>query len=198
MKAGQFFRKNILIIAGLALPALVMIFFMVSTMMPTHIKNPPKYDLVFAVQDYTTNNRSPLNINFVVKDGVLYAQYIKNIQNHYYNWKKLYLYNAKTQTVKQLSFGFPAKYTNFEGMKEEVVAATKNMKFDTTLQSPDGYQLAQRCHRRSTGIFGELFIGNRYNYPCLKKEGTSINLMGNEAKNYYYAGHFQFIGWVIP
>ncbi|WP_367607787.1 hypothetical protein [Legionella sp. W05-934-2] len=197
MKVGAFFRNNILIIAGLGLPALVMIIFMVSTMIPTKIENPPKYSLVFAIQDYSSGNQTPISVNFVVKDGILYAQYTKNANSSYYYWKKLYLYDAKTEKIKQLSFGLPTNIDKIEGVQEAVVESTQGLKLDTTLQSPDGYQLLQQCNTRPTGLFGELFIGSRYNYPCLKKGGTDIRLMGKAEKNYYYPGSIQFIGWVI-
>lgn len=196
MKIGKTVQNNILIIAGIGLPALVMIAFMVATLVPSPIGNPPKYNLVFAVQDYSSTNQSPLNVHFVVKDKTLYAQYTPNNRNQYYRWKKLYLYDAKTQKIKQLSFGFPANLDKIKGMKEAVVDATKDLKLDTTLEAPDGYQLMQRCYRHSTGLFGELFLGSRSNYPCLKKNGNGIPLMNNDGRRYYYPGQVQFIGWV--
>jgi hypothetical protein len=47
-----------------------------------------------------------------------------------------------------------------EGTREETVEATKNLKLDTTLQSPDGYELAYDGYSHS-GLLNDVFLGRR-------------------------------------
>ncbi|MDX1836534.1 hypothetical protein DIZ81_01060 [Legionella taurinensis] len=196
---GEWVKHNLLLIIGLVLPVLLMVVFMLSTLIPTVVSNPPRYDMVFAIQDYSSSVAAPVNVNLVVKQGVLTAQYTKSPNVNAYGWKKLYLYEAKTQKVRELPFAFPSDSGTMQGMVEQPVEATKGMKLDTTLESPDGYQLSYRGHSNSGGLFGQLLWGGSYNnQACLRKGSQCIKLMGNDNRGYYYPGYVQFIGWVIP
>ena len=142
MPKKNFFKENFVLIVGLSLPVLLIVGFMVASSLPQVLSDPPKYDLVFSTTDYPPNaNNIPISVRLVVKDGVLTAQYARTPVapgNFPYNsWKKLYIYEAKTQKVRQLTFGFPTDVDAITNTREETVEATKNMKLDTTLQSPD-------------------------------------------------------------
>ena len=143
----RFLKDNFVLVVGLTLPVLLIVGFMVASNLPQGLSDPPKYDLVFSTTDYPPNaNNIPVSVQLVVKDGSLKAQYVRTAlgQNSYpYNtWKKLYIYDAKSQKVRQLTFGFPADIDGIAGTKLETVDATKDMRLDTTLQSPDGYELS--------------------------------------------------------
>lgn len=193
----EWIKRNALLITGLVLPVLLMMVFMLSTLIPAVISNPPRYDMVFSVQDYSSGAAAPVSVNLVVKNGVLTAQFTKNPHANAYTWIKLYLYDAKTQKVRQLPFAFPSDAATLQGMVEQPVQATKGMKLDTTLESPDGYQLSYRGYSNSSGLFGQLLWGGSYNNEaCLRKGSQCIKLMGSDNRGYYYPGYVQFIGWV--
>lgn len=201
MSSTNFIKQNFALVLGLALPALLMVFFLASTMIPQTLSDPPKYDLVFAVHDYPNNYQSPVNVKLIVKDGTLTAQYTKiapNTPNYYYNgWKKLYLYNASTQKVRELTFGYPPEPEKIEGMREEPVEAAKGLKLSTEVESPDGYSLSHEGRSRS-GLFNEIFWNGGYSSEArLRKGASSVKLMGPNDRTYYY-GSIEFIGWVVP
>lgn len=59
------------------------------------------------------------------------AQYskLKDSNNNYgFYWRKLYLFDAKTQRVRELEFGLPNNVDQIIGTREEAVEATKSMK----------------------------------------------------------------------
>jgi len=199
MAFKEFIKANAVLIVGLALPVVLMAGFMVASGLPQRLADPPKYSLVFAVTDYSqTTAGIPVSVRLVVEDGVLKAQYTRLPLSPagYVNngWKKLYLYDAATQKVRQLSFGFPKDMDAMQGTVEEVVEATRTMRLDTTLQSPDGYELTRDNGSRS-GLINEIFLGGSYsNEPRLRKGSSSIRLSGDTGISSY--GAVEFVGWV--
>ncbi|MGH8582874.1 MAG: hypothetical protein ACREWG_08810, partial [Gammaproteobacteria bacterium] len=160
MAGNNFFKDNFALIVGLALPVLLMIGFMVVSSLPP-LGDPPIYDLVFSTLDYRGSTPIPVTVQLVVKDGVLKEQYTKvpppapGAYSSNTSWRKLYLFDAKTQKVRQLEFGLPDDLDKIEGMKEETVAATKTMKLTTELKAPDGYELSNESYRHG-GLVNEL------------------------------------------
>jgi hypothetical protein len=199
--AQSFFKKNFVLIVGLTLPVLLIVGFVVASSLPQTLSDPPKYDLVFSTTDYPPNaSNIPVSVRLVVKDGVLKAQYVRSVTvpgaTPYNSWKKLFIYDAKTQKVRQLTFGFPADMENIEGTKEETVEATKGLKLDTTLQAPDGYEIAYDGYSHS-GLLNEVFWGGGYGHePRLKKGSSSVRLTPGDGNTPFSYGTVEFVGWV--
>jgi hypothetical protein len=200
MAVGQFVKKNFALIVGLALPILLMLGFMVASSLPETVSTPPRFDLVFAVPDYPPNQAIPVSVRLVVKEGSLKAQYTKMAAlPGYVNtaWKKLYIYEARPRTVRELTFGFPADMNQIEGTREETVEATKSLKLDTTLQSPDGFELSYGDYR-PRGLLTDIFWSGGYsNAPTLKKGAVSVRLSASDGRPYFAYGPAEFVGWVI-
>lgn len=198
MAASDFIKKNFVLLMGLLMPALLVLGFLLSTMIPQQLSDPPKYDLLFWVQNYDYNNQQPLGVNLVVKDGTLFVQYVRGANNVGGYWKKLYRYEATTQKVKELPIAIPADPENIVALREEPFAATSSLKIDTTLQSPDGYSLSYDGYSRS-GLLNEVFWNRGYsNEVRLKKGPSSLALIDERTTQPFYYGNVQFIGWVIP
>lgn len=198
MALKNFIKNNFVLIVGLALPVLLMFGFMIASNLPNVVTDPPKYDLIFIVADASSNNL-PIALKLTVnKDGILTAQYTRNRKENYsYNpWKKLYIYEAKTQKVRELPFPYPADMDKIVETREETVEATKDFKLDTTSESPDGYSISYNGYSRS-GLVGELFIGGSYSSePRLKKGSSSVKLISGDNRASFYYGSVEFIGWV--
>jgi hypothetical protein len=202
MTSRSFIKENFVLVVGLALPVLLMISFMIFATLPQReLADPPGYDLVFSTSDFNTGmSNLPVSVNFVVRDGKLKAQYVAyNPPGNYGNsWRKLYLYEAGTGKVRQLTFGYPADMDKIAGTREELVAATEDLTLDTTLAAPDGYQLSYEGYSRS-GLFNDLFWGGgSSNEPRLRKGASSVRLAPDNSDTYFYYGDVQFIGWVKP
>ncbi len=202
MPPKNFIKENFVLIVGLTLPVLLMVAFMLASALPQTVANPPKYDLVFALTDYPGGSGGiPVTVNLVVKDGVLKAQYEKvETATHTYpntSWKKLYLYDHNTRKVKELAFGFPADMDKIDPSREDTVDATKGMKLDTTLQSPDGYELTTESYSRGAGLFGDLFWGGGgTSEPVLQNGGSRIKLTSGDGRTVFNYTSPEFIGWV--
>lgn len=199
MAVKKLLKDNFVLVVGLALPALLMIGFMLAASLPNVVSDPPEYDLVFTIPDNTSPNL-PVTLKLTVdKDGSLKAQVtpVRKENYGYGNWKKLYLYEARTQKVRELPLPYPADMDKIAEVKEFAVEATQGMKLDTTSESPDGYTLSYAGYSHS-GLVGELFMGNRYNSePRLRKGSSSVRLVSGSERSYFYYGNIEFIGWVV-
>lgn len=196
MSFKNFIKENFVLVVGLNLPVLMMLGFMLSTMMP-NLADPPKYSLLFSIQDYRSGAGFPFYLNFRVKDGTLYADY-QPTQNSYMNtmWRKLYLYDAKTQKVQQLNVAPPENIDDSKKGQQMVVEVTKNMKLDPNLTAPDGYEFVYGGYSRS-GLVNELFIGGGHADGIrLRKGASSMRLPPADGNDYYYFYGAEFIGWV--
>jgi hypothetical protein len=197
----RFIKDNFVLVVGLTLPVLLIVGFMVASSLPQVLSDPPKYDFVFSTTDYPPNaNNIPVSVRLVVKDGVLKAQYARTAiapGGYAYNtWKKLYIYDAKLQKVRQLTFGFPQGMDTIQETKEETVEATRDLKLDTTLQSPDGYELAYDGYSHS-GLLNDLFWGGGYSHePRLRKGSSSVRLTADGGAPFTYNG-VEFVGWAV-
>ena len=199
MAVKGFVKANLVLVVGLALPVVLMAGFLVASSLPQRMADPPKYSLVFAVTEFSQGvSGIPVSVSFVVQDGVLKAQYIKLPPQPpgYVNnaWKKLYLYDAATQKVQQLSFGFPPNMDAIEGTVVETVEATRTMRLNTTLQSPDGYELSRDGGSRS-GLINEIFWGGGYSNDYRLRKGSSSIRLPLASSNVPY-GSVEFVGWV--
>lgn len=198
MSDKNFFKDNFVLIIGLALPVVLMVAFMIVASMPQKMGAPPKYDLIFWTSDYSYNKQRPVNVSLTVQDGVLKAQYTKVPDPKYPNsqWIKLYRFDAKTQTVRQLEFGDPYDMDKIDPSREDTVEATKGLKLDTTLKSPDGFELTAENYRRY-GLVNEIFGSWRNDYNMKLRNGlTAVPLKTGNASETFYTGTTNFVGWV--
>lgn len=201
MPAGNFIKENLALILGIALPVVMMAFFFVAATMPQVVTDPPKHDMVFTVNDHGQRGALPVTISFVVKNGVLNVQYVKvdNPNNYYYGHQKVYLFEAKTQKVRELPFELPEDLDKVEGTRTEVFEPTKDMKLDTHTKSPDGYELSYSGYSRS-GLVGDIFWGgSRYSSaPLLTNGEARIKLAAGDDRTYFYYHNVSLVGWVVP
>lgn len=195
--SAKWIKNHLSLIAGLTLPIALMLVFAVSNL-SFFKSDPPRYDLVFSIRDSNTVATS-IQIDLLVKDNTLYAQYTRLKNMNYWGTKHLYLFDAKTQKVRELPLDQSGLSKNTE-FKEERVKSTEQLKLNTTIESPDGYTLYTDNTSYSSGLLSDLLLGSnsRSNTLCLKKNMTCIKLFNDGFSPAYYASNVQFIGWVMP
>lgn len=199
MPVGAFIKQNLALVAGIGLPVLMMGFFFVAAAVPRAVGDPPKYSMVFAVQDYRGGGPLPVSVDLFVDKGRLKARYARvNLPGNYSGWKKLYIYDAAAGKVRALPFSYPDDMDRIEGTREEVVEATQDMTLDPALQAPDGYELSYDGYSRG-GLVNELFWGGGYaREPRLRKGSSSVRLSTDDGRGALHYGAVQFIGWAAP
>ncbi|WP_454781229.1 hypothetical protein [Legionella sp. WA2022007384] len=193
----KWIKSHLTLLAGLSLPILLMLVFVISNI-PFFKTDPPRYSLLFSIVD-SSSSPFPVQVNLVVRNDQLVAQYSKVQNNSNWGIKKLYLFDAKKQKVRELPLDFP-NFNNSSNFKEEVVKSAKPFKLDTSLESPDGYVLHTTSDNLNTGLLSDLFLGSNYrnNAICLKKNSTCVKLSNLSTGRYFTPNNVQFIGWVKP
>jgi len=192
----KFIRENLVLVIGLTVPVLLMAGFMAVSALPDRLSDPPQYDLVFTTNEYPSTP-VPITVRLIVKGGALVAQYSRppGQTGPFGVWKKLFVYEASSRRVRQLTLGFPTDMGTLEGTREEAVASAAQFKLDTTLQSPDGYELAYG-DRGGGGLLLEIFGGSRGYEPRLRKGSRSVPLSPGVGQPAFDYGGVEFVGWV--
>lgn len=190
MASKSFIKDNFVLIAGLALPVLMIVFFMLATVLPKSMSTPPAHDFLFNVEEYGSIPQAFIT-ELVVRDGKLYARMKKTEQGHY-NAKKIYRYNAKSQTVSKVPYTLP---TETAEPSEIILTETSGLTLSTDTTAPDGYTF-RSSNNGHGGLLNELFVGGGYrsNY-FLTKGSVSWKLPDVDNQTYYY--NINFIGWIV-
>lgn len=197
MEIQKFIRNNIVLVAGVVAPALLMLmFFLASAASHTAPPAPPdiKYDVLMEANAEFQPGRN-VNAELFIENGSIYIQYQRVTQGSG-SLPKLYLYEAATKKLRQIDCPPPESNDDSLFGKKILLEATKNYKIDTATTSPDGYEFTHmNSNTYRGGIINELFVGsyggNNYG-PALKKDDVYYKLPSNE--NPY---GIRFFGWVV-
>jgi len=188
---NRWLKQNIVLVIGMSLPLLLIALFFLATVLPKSLSTPPQYPLLFTVSKYEGSHKPELLLSFNVKNKVLMVTAKKNDDKNNYNFTKLIAYDAKTETVREITVD-----TNQLKLGVETpVNASKTMLIDTTTLSPDGYALEGPSYSGG-GLVGGLFGGGYNNNGFRLKKGAVAYKVPNQQRDYYY-NQLQFVGWII-
>jgi hypothetical protein len=109
----------------------------------------------------------------------------------------LYRYQAGPQSVRELPFAIPKDLVSITQAREDTVEATKDLKLDTILRAPDGYELDYGSSRSGGGLLTDIFWSSSSSEPRLRKGASSVRLRTGDGRTSFYAGNVEFIGWVV-
>jgi hypothetical protein len=187
MALKNFIKENFVLVAGLALPVLLVVLFLLFSIVPRSMAAPPQYEVLFADRYHGPQNRNaPYDAHFFVKEGILMARVWKTQDT--YSRTRLMAFDGKT--LREI----PYDIGNVPDRAEIALDGFKGMKLDDSAIAPDGYVFESGRHG-SHGLVTEFFgAGYHDAAPRLTKGAVSYSVPGNE--NYYY-GNIQFIGWII-
>lgn len=172
-----FSKKNLPLLAALAIPLLMVLGLVAAVYLPSLGKS-PNYNFLYVsgsgvaypgYQDYV----------YLVKDGRLAKQAQTPNDFPYYKAQaaetQLYVYDVKAGSSREISYEDAAK-----------------LSLDPTNESPDGYQVA-----RGGYAGGFLFFDGRSDYEhwYLKGHNRSRQLNLKLVGNTYY-DNFKFLGWI--
>lgn len=186
-------KENLVLVIGLSLPILLIVIFFLATVVPKSLGTPPQYELLFTTLKYEYENSHAYLVDFKVVNNQLVAKVKKNYdKNRSYNAKNLMAYNAKTNTVREISIDL-AKAA--ETGNDVILEETKDLKIDASVVSPDGYQL-EGSNYGNNGLVGGLFGGGNRNSGYRIKKGAVAYKVQTTQPDYYYSD-FKFVGWII-
>jgi hypothetical protein len=192
-------RENVVLLVGLALPVLLMAGFFLASSAGRLSVEPPRHDLVFAVETFPANAASlPASVRFLVRNGTLYAHYTPveaSGPRLVTGWKRLYRYDAATGAVRPLPFEEPSEVGVIEEAREDVVAATAELRLDPSLEAPDGYALAYG-DRGGAGLLTDIFLDDSWR-PRLQRGSSRVPLAVPDDGGGIRSGPVEHLGWVV-
>ena len=186
-------RQNPMIAAGVLLPLIIVVFFLLATAIPRWLVAAPEYDFVFTVPESNPNRRK-IELTIDVVDNRLRARLFK--KNDYYRGvARLYVFEHETQDVREISINIPGNLETFEDGAEIDVPEFANQSISTSRKAPDGYGVLGPGYRRGGNLMTELFGGRRRHQFSIHKSGAVIEIP-NPADNRYYYYSATFLGWL--
>lgn len=196
----RFLKENLVLAMGVALPVLLVVFFLIATWLPSLFVASPKYDFLFSNGNiYSAKGW----ISTRIENGRLkITERISNDNCNTYQEYKLYLLEASTGNVRRLAnipspssearCRNPQPLSSYE--REVLVEQIKNYKFSSEPAAPDGYVL--RISASGGGGFPFFYSGGWRNRFSLYKNGRSVKIeMPDEEERRYY--EVSAIGWVV-
>lgn len=190
----NFVKENLVLVIGLSLPILLIVIFFLATVIPKSFGTPPQYEMLFTTLKYEYETSPVYLVDFKVFNHQLVAKVKKNDnKNRNYNAKKLMAYNAKTETMREISIDLAQAAEAGDG--DVILEETKGLKIDAAMVSPDGYQL-EGSNYGNSGLVGGLFGGGNRNSGYRIKKGAVAYKVQTAQPDYYY-NDFKFIGWII-
>lgn len=196
-------RNNPALATGIALPLLLVIFFLLAGWLPQFFVDPPKYGVLFATNYYDSNN----GVKLEVVDGKLSARFV-GMRTSYFNKPRLYRYDPAKAELKEITFdildSIPKQPDNVTPTEEQAKLITalsipeaEALKLYTPETAPDGYVFVSGGYYRGGSPFlGEIFYSSsRYDYtPSLHKRGriVKIRLPSDDTNSY----NIKLLGWI--
>jgi hypothetical protein len=189
MSILNFIKENRVLVAGLALPLLLVATLAITRMIPSAVTDPPQYKVIYYSQNWSGMGSFIPKVN---EAGKIEISFNTNPQNSGTMGRQtptiiLYAYDPATQGVKNLTISYDSY------MKPEITEKLSTIKLSSQFTSPDGY-VFQEYRSRNYSLVAEIFGGSSYsNSPSLFKNGVYHDM---PLPSPYY-GTSMFLGWII-
>lgn len=186
-----FLRDNVFLVAAVALPVLVVGFFLLATAIPRWTVPPPAYDLlVKGYKPYSGDYRLKVSYDLDVRDGHLQLTVRPLATEQYQNKPVLFLIDHKTLAAHPVTMTL--RETPPDSPETTIFDPVPGRMLLDGTQAPDGYRLDQRPYH-STGILGDLFGMHSYQTNMvLMNRGRVIPVDLPEP----YDSPMYFVAWV--
>lgn len=204
----SWFRENLFIVAAIALPIIVILFFLAATRLPALWVDDPKHDFFFAIYEQRSDG-AEFGIRFIRKQGGIQAEVRKSDNNHYRSVQRLFRYKALEQSVVEIEFDVPEEVvTQLRAQPNatpdvdhpiSVPVPLGPIELDIQNKAPDGYAL-HKFSGRNSGLVSEIFGMNRRTRDMSIAKGGRVVKIPQPAmttENWYYYQSAEFLGWVV-
>jgi len=194
-------RDNLVLVAGIVLPVLLVAGFLLVQGTPRLLGDPPTHDFLAAGIRYVPQQADDHRLSFEVRDQrlVLHATPVSDKNGPVAQQLHLFRYSAANNSFDEVVFERPAGLETLDSPVSEVLEETRELRLDKSLRSPDGYLFEFAGYRGRGGLLGELFgMGRRYDSQyVLSRDGAWFPLPAPDGNRYYYGNDLSFLGWVV-
>jgi len=194
MSIAKSLRDNAALVAGVLLPVLVVILFLLSSWIPKLLVDPPQYDFLYVEDANYYGSPSPwrYEVTLDARNHLLVKAYAAK-PDAYMPGARLFLFEHEDGNVREITLPAPE---NAEGGEAGIVVEVpefQNRYIDPSRVSPDGYSLVEST-RSSRGLFGMFYSGNARGL-AISKNGAVFEAADNRGE-YWYGS--RLIGWLVP
>jgi hypothetical protein len=194
---ASFWRNNAFLVAAVALPVVVVAFFLLATAIPRWTVPPPSYDLVLRVEKPYQQPRPQVSVEFKGNDGRLEA-IVRPIQKDQYvqPWA-LFRFDHETLNLQEIPVRIPESLSADSAPQTIVVDALAGRRFLDQVKAPDGYSLRTDAYHGGAGLMGDLFGMHGYDQTvALVNRGRVVSLPLPTPTGYQYVSSVSAIGWL--
>jgi len=198
---SKWIKENLVLVAGIVLPVLLVAGFFVLNKAPRILTDPPEYD--FLLVAYRTDYQHPrdFHLAFEVRDGQLRGKVTPFNDDHSHlnrQYAGIFRYDVAGNRFEEIVYELPEGLDQLEEVLVFTVAETRHLELDKHSKSPDGFTFQYLGYRGRGGLLGEVFgMGrNRGNEYVLSKAGAHFNLPKPATDPYYYQHDMHFMGWI--
>lgn len=192
--AGRFLRDNAFLVAAMALPALVVLLFVIASAVPRWTVPPPAYDLLLRAGGPYDVSLPHVAVDFSVVDGRVEATVRALKPDAFPQLASLFLFEHDTFNVREIRFELPPDLKEGDPARKIVIDMPGGHRVMPQAKAPDGYEMDTRT-QRGGGLVGDIFGMNRYGQEnVLSSRGRLIPL--NLPSPYRYQSPVIVVGWL--
>ena len=189
----KFLHENRILIIGLLLPIILVFIFEAAYLSPKLFIKPPQYDFLYITSPYPHDGA-----RFEVVKNRLNVSVTQRVRNGRLPMPRLFLFQAKTLTSKEISIEIPAIQHSKQAFHHEeiVIPELKNLFINTQDTAPDEYKVELSSPNLGGAINLILLNSYKRNF-VINKNGNIINITNGIGCN-EDCRVIKFIGWIIP
>ena len=185
-------QRNWLLIAGVSLPAVLLLGFFAYTYLARGVVEPVGYDLYFSTfLNRTISQPQHATVQFTMEDERIVVRATPVANGVYWNQGIFHL-DHESFEVTEIEIEIPAELEAGSQVIEVPKLAGVRISSDTT--APDGYQF-RSGYQRGPGLIGEIFYRDRSRAFTIEKLGVVHRI--EDPNSAYSYGQAQFLGWVL-
>lgn len=195
---GGFLRRNAFVLASVALPAIVVLFFLLASAIPRWTVPAPTYDLVLRAQrPYLNRSTTAIAVDIVARDRRVEVRAQPFDGKGYEQGWALFRFEHATGRIREIPIDLPSMAPG-DAPRIVVVDALAGLQLSNDAVAPDGYQLESRT-RRGSGLVGDVFgMGRRTRSSVtLVNRGRVVRADLPSIFEDYYRPSVQPVGWVL-
>ncbi|MCB9979249.1 MAG: hypothetical protein H6862_06575 [Rhodospirillales bacterium] len=183
-----FFKENILLLCGIALPLILIGFFLVAGQIGKTSVPAPQYDLVFAVDYYKNSQNRQWDIN--LESGKIIIQKRKIEKDGPDTLPRLYVFNRRTLSAQRLDLDFDK--TDSQGVLTDPLLENINKREILPGPiAPDGYRF-EYAGNGGSGLLGEIFGMSRRRWAYALVNGARTIPVKGDVSIY----NAEIIAWI--
>jgi hypothetical protein len=191
MNTPKIIRDNIVLVAGIALPLVVMLLFLLATWIPGWLVDPPQHDLLISGVSWNDQSRDTANL-IVTDDGRLKVRYFREAEGQSPK-RQLFLFDHAANEVREILLPNPVEANFIDSEYEVSLPEFEARTVSTKRIAPDGYEFLG--HQYVRDYFLGWGFGGRRSKLSIRKSGAVVAIP--TLSSYPYYNGTEFVGWLI-